>query len=86
MMRLLMIRLAEAGVATCAAIHDGFLFECDAREVDDVLVTVKAVMDRCAVDLIGATTPLSTRFSAGQKAIRRARPGSGSSTTRSGSD
>jgi DNA polymerase-1 len=57
-MRLLMIRLTEAGVVVCAAIHDGFLFECGADEVDDVLARVKAAMDKCAVNLIGATIPI----------------------------
>ena len=57
-MRLLMIRVAEAGVATCAAIHDGFLFECGANEVDEVLAVVKSAMDKSAVDLIGATIPI----------------------------
>jgi hypothetical protein len=58
MMRILMIRLTEAGVAVCAAIHDGFLIECDAAEVDAVLGFVKTTMDRCAVDLIGAPIPI----------------------------
>jgi DNA polymerase I len=61
MMRLLMIRLAEAGVATCAAIHDGFLFECNDSQVDEVLATIKAAMDRSALDLIGATIPFKLR-------------------------
>ena len=61
MMRLLMIRLAEAGVAICAAIHDGFLFECDAGEVDETLAAVKAAMDKSAVDLIGATIPFKLK-------------------------
>jgi DNA polymerase I len=61
MMRLLMIRLAEAGVAICAAIHDGFLFECDDGEVDKVLAIVKAAMDQSALDLIGATIPFKLK-------------------------
>ena len=61
MMRLLMIRLAEAGVAICAAIHDGFLFECDDREVEKVLAVIKAAMDKSALDLIGATIPFKLK-------------------------
>jgi hypothetical protein len=58
MMRLLMIRLTEAGFAVCAAIHDGFLIECDAVEADVVLKAVRTAMDRCGVDLIGAAIPI----------------------------
>jgi DNA polymerase I-like protein with 3'-5' exonuclease and polymerase domains len=58
MMKLLMIRLTEAGVAVAAAIHDGFLIECDAREADHVLAVVRAAMDRCALELIGVTIPI----------------------------
>lgn len=61
MMRLLMIRLAEAGVATCAAIHDGFLFECDDREVEKTLAIIKTAMDQSALDLIGATIPFKLK-------------------------
>jgi DNA polymerase-1 len=62
MMRLLMIRLTERGVAICAAIHDGFLFECGAHEVEEVLAVVRAAMDQCAIDLIGAPIPIKHRI------------------------
>jgi DNA polymerase I-like protein with 3'-5' exonuclease and polymerase domains len=61
MMRLLMIRLAEKSVATCAAIHDGFLFECADGEVDETHTVVKAAMDQSAMDLIGATIPFKIK-------------------------
>jgi DNA polymerase I len=62
MMRLLMIRLSEAGLATCAAIHDGFLIECADDQADAVHEIVKAAMDRSAIDLIGATIPIKSRI------------------------
>ena len=62
MMRLLMMRLTEGGVAVCAAIHDGFLVECDAEAADAVLKTVTATMDKCAVDLIGAPIPIKSKI------------------------
>ncbi|HZZ21394.1 MAG TPA: integrase arm-type DNA-binding domain-containing protein [Roseiarcus sp.] len=46
MMKLLMIRLTEADIAVCAAIHDGFLIECGAGEADAVFEQVKATMAR----------------------------------------
>jgi hypothetical protein len=61
MMRLLMIRLTEAGLTVCAAIHDGFLIECATGEADAVLKAVTTTMDRCAVDLIGAPIPIKHR-------------------------
>lgn len=62
MMKLLMIRLTEAGIAVCAAIHDGFLIEFGADEADAVLERVKATMDHCAVDLIGVTIPIKHKI------------------------
>jgi DNA polymerase I-like protein with 3'-5' exonuclease and polymerase domains len=62
MMRLLMIRATEAGYTTCAALHDGFLFECDATEADAVLEAILAIMDKCAVDLIGAPIPVKSKI------------------------
>ena len=45
-MRLLMMRLTEGGVAVCAAIHDGFLVECDAEGRRRCLLkTVTATME-----------------------------------------
>ena len=77
MMRLLMIRVSEAGVAICAAIHDGFLFECDERNVEQTLAIIKAAMDKSALDLIGATIPFklkvfrsSERYSEGKTQAR----------------
>jgi DNA polymerase-1 len=77
MMRLLMIRVSEAGVAICAAIHDGFLFECDERDVEQTLAIIKAAMDKSALDLIGATIPFklkvfrsSERYSEGKTQAR----------------
>jgi hypothetical protein len=61
-MRLLMIRLTEAGYAVCAVIHDGFLIECDADEADGVLAAVTAIMDRCSIDLIGAPIPVKAKI------------------------
>jgi hypothetical protein len=58
MMRILMIRLTEAGRQVCAAIHDGFLIECDIAEADAVLADVLATMDKCAIDLIGIPIPV----------------------------
>jgi hypothetical protein len=62
MMRLLMIRLTEAGYAVCAAIHDGFLIECNADEADALLKAVRAVMDQCAQDLIGVSIPVKSKI------------------------
>jgi hypothetical protein len=62
MMRLLMMRLTEGGTAVCAAIHDGFLVECDADDADAILEAVTATMDKCAVDLIGAPIPIKSRI------------------------
>jgi hypothetical protein len=74
---LLMIRVSEAGVAICAAIHDGFLFECDERDVEQTLAIIKAAMDKSALDLIGATIPFklkvfrsSERYSEGKTQAR----------------
>ena len=61
MMRLLMIRVTEAGVGVCAAIHDGFLFECDENEIEKTLAIIKAAMDKSALDLIGATIPFKLK-------------------------
>jgi DNA polymerase I-like protein with 3'-5' exonuclease and polymerase domains len=58
LMRLLMIRLTEAGYLVCAMIHDGFLIECAAADVDAVIEAVRATMDKCAIDLIGAPIPI----------------------------
>jgi DNA polymerase I-like protein with 3'-5' exonuclease and polymerase domains len=62
MMRLLMIRLTEGGRAVCAALHDGFLIECDAAGADAVLEAVTAAMDKCAIDLIGAPIPIKHKI------------------------
>ncbi len=57
-----MMRLTEGGVAVCAAIHDGFLVECDVGDADAVLKTVTATMDKCAVDLISAPIPIKSKI------------------------
>lgn len=62
MMRILMIRLTEAGIAVCAAIHDGFLVECAIEEAETILAKVRATMDRCAIDLIGSPIPIKDQI------------------------
>jgi hypothetical protein len=70
LMRLVMIRLTEAGKAVCAAIHDGFLIECADIEVETTLEFVMATMDESAVDLIGVPIPIKHKIFRGAEGYR----------------
>jgi hypothetical protein len=62
MMRILMIRLTEAGYDVCAAIHDGFLIECGIDEAEAVRSAILAIMDQCAIDLVGSPIPIKSQI------------------------
>jgi DNA polymerase-1 len=54
MMRLACSELTEKGVMVCCPVHDALLIEADAADIEDVIATTRAEMERASERVLGA--------------------------------
>jgi hypothetical protein len=56
MMRLAASYMTEAGVEVCCPVHDAFLIEADAHELDDAVEAARQCMARASTDVLAGFT------------------------------